>query len=1100
MAGFVVDAPAYTGAEPFYVGGAPDPRQMNTAVEHFIGGLKASSGGLAARGKLAEEKMGEDAPWYHRAAYGLGGIVGDLPAMVAGGVAGGIGGAAVSGPAAPIGGLIGAGAGSFAAPMALREALMEAYNVGHAVSWQDASSIALAALKGGTKGAVIGAVTGGAGAVVGRTLGSALAPAVGQTMTGTAVNRVVGGSMLASELATLTAASAAVEGHMPTAQDFLDNAILLGGMKAAGHTAKALRNVFAETGKPPGEVLSDALGDPKLKAELEKAPVKGETPALPPSYAPLALEQRIQASLNKDARPADVAAIITDLNKPLELGKPPIQDAVRLEYVVGPEEYKGLLRLMADKYGPEIENQRRGTRTHEATIAEARDLAGLGLAPTKIGDTANAAEMLLRTSIVRAATIDVATKAKEIAALEKSQVTPLMTLELNAAIERLSHVQREANGLAAEWGRAGEILRAVKRDPTLLGDVKGYLDLVKRRGDTHDLATLLSAYKDPAQHLRFADEYVKATTLEKVIYAWKAGTLSGILSTGANLFGNVGKMVTDLVEAPISASKFALDKAAEGDPLKMVQYRARAFAPLTGIQMGFMDGLKHAWEVLKQQGDHLERLDIQRSPISTETIAGKAVNMPYRVLAAQDALFRTMAERSQSHVDAVDRAVKEGFAPGTREYREAVVNYTDKPTFGLTEQAALAAEKRIADFEAEAVFSERLGPVSEKLSNAIAGTWAEFVVPYRRTPINLFSWAAQHIPGLNLLSGRWRDDYAAGGERQARAVARIVVGTAASATFFSLAEQGMITGSGLFDKEMGGTKRAAGWQANSFLIDGKYYSYARIEPIAKLVATAADLVELQKTAVSKEDKAKIGVMSMLLFGNATISSTYLSGLSSVLHGVTDPNRYAENLMESYASSLVPKIVGQTVGMTDPYKREVEGIVDAIQSQLPYFREKLLPKRDVWGEKVLNDRALEILPVAVTEASKDKVRTEAVRLAVAIADAPKEIAISGPFDKKSQSIELTPGERDIFRTVRGEEAMKYLVNIVNAPHWDQIPMYAQAAIYRDVLRGASETAAFKAMAPNDPRRIAKQEALVNKIIQQNLAAEGAAPPAPERRVK
>ena len=65
------------------------------------------------------------------------------------------------------------------------------------------------------------------------------------------------------------------------------------------------------------------------------------------------------------------------------------------------------------------------------------------------------------------------------------------------------------------------------------------------------------------------------------------------------------------------------------------------------------------------------------------------------------------------------------------------------------------------------------------------------------------------------------------------------------------------------------------------------------------------------------------------FGNATVSTTYMSGLSNVLNGVTDPERYGEALLEQYASSLVPKIVGQTTAMFDPYKREVDGAIDTL---------------------------------------------------------------------------------------------------------------------------------------------------------------------------
>jgi hypothetical protein len=530
----------------------------------------------------------------------------------------------------------------------------------------------------------------------------------------------------------------------------------------------------------------------------------------------------------------------------------------------------------------------------------------------------------------------------------------------------------------------------------------------------------------------------------------------------------------------------AAGRAARGDPLSWSQYKARAFAPLYGLQMGAVDSLKVAAEVWRQKGEHLEKADVYRKAI--EGKKGDIIRIPFRALQVEDALFRTLGERAEAHIMAVDRVTKEGFHPDTAEGRAKIVEYTEKPESGLSEKAGQEAIKRVQEAGAEAVFAQRLGPRLETVQRAMAGHPVCFIVPFFRTPVNLVSWAMQHTPGLNFLSGRWRDDFAAGGERRNRALARVAVGTGLAVASYQAAQDGLITGGGLLDPEQRKTKAGAGWQAYSFLINGKYYSYQRMEPVAKVIGLAADLHELLVATKDPEDRAKIAGMLVLVFGNATVSTTYMSGVSNAMNSVTDPTRYGENFLEQYASSLVPKIVGQTVATLDPDKREVDGVLQAIQSQLPFLREKLLPKRDVWGEKIPNDKWFATLPVAVTTASHDKVKTEAMRLQVAISDAPKFVYEKGPFNPTEQRIELTQEQRDIEKQVAGKAAMTILSPIVNGPIWNTMPDFAKAQVYKKVIEGARKQGKYAALPPGEPERVKLREKIVNEIIKQTTDAQ------------
>jgi hypothetical protein len=234
------------------------------------------------------------------------------------------------------------------------------------------------------------------------------------------------------------------------------------------------------------------------------------------------------------------------------------------------------------------------------------------------------------------------------------------------------------------------------------------------------------------------------------------------------------------------------------------------------------------------------------------------------------------------------------------------------------------------------------------------------------------------------------------------------------------------------------------------------------------------MMEMQQQKQEEGDRFKSVAAAIALFGNATISTTYLSGLATTFSALTDPTRYADRWMEGYATSLVPKIIGQTITLLDPHRREVDGVVEAIQSQVPFLREKLLPQRDVWGTPVKNERLFGVLPVTSTTESKDKVKTEAARLELAISDVPKFVTERGP---------LKPGERNAIKDASGKFALDILGPIVNSPSWEQIPDFAKANIYRDIIKDSRQYGVNTVLPPNDPRREALREKIVNEINKQ-----------------
>ena len=242
--------------------------------ENFEAGIQASVSGLALRQRLPDLTTPADADTGERISAMLGTVIGDLPAI--------LGGFAVGG--GPI-----AGTGlAFGLAAFLREMMMDQYENGEIDSaeefWERLSGATIA----GAKGYAVGAATGGVGKLA----------------------KIIGLPPLAAsipEFSTMVTVGAAVEGHLPQPRDFLDVAILFGGVKLAKPAAKTLREIYTRTGRTPKKVLKDAQdGDPtvapavlsseRLGPDSQKIPNSAKPPD---SQANLADKTAVETATNK---------------------------------------------------------------------------------------------------------------------------------------------------------------------------------------------------------------------------------------------------------------------------------------------------------------------------------------------------------------------------------------------------------------------------------------------------------------------------------------------------------------------------------------------------------------------------------------------------------------------------------------------------------------------------------------------------------------------------------------------------------------------------------------------------------------------------------
>lgn len=258
-------------------------KEAHTMLEAIEAGWDMSVTGLIKNGKLPDTILPEHAPMYMRIASQVGMLAGDAPAMAAGSVAGGVAGASIgglsmaaAGSVIPVagtltgaavgvagGGAAGASAGAFALPAAVRTTLMQHYQKGDVQDfgdfWERSSAVFLESLKAGT----IGVATSGAGALAKGVIGGAAAPIVRNA------------AVAASEVAAMTTVGKAIEGHVPKAEDFVEAALVVGGLHAVvGGTAKVaeisgkMRDIYSKTGVKPEQVFEHSVQEPTIKQDL----------------------------------------------------------------------------------------------------------------------------------------------------------------------------------------------------------------------------------------------------------------------------------------------------------------------------------------------------------------------------------------------------------------------------------------------------------------------------------------------------------------------------------------------------------------------------------------------------------------------------------------------------------------------------------------------------------------------------------------------------------------------------------------------------------------------------------------------------------------
>jgi len=440
-------------------------------------------------------------------------------------------------------------------------------------------------------------------------------------------------------------------------------------------------------------------------------------------------------------------------------------------------------------------------------------------------------------------------------------------------------------------------------------------------------------------------DLVPSPFIDKLIATWKAGLLTGIKTSGLNIFSNISHAGTEIIKDV---------------PAKVVDSVTSLFTGKQTIGLtlkgmgGILDGFKKGIRYLKTGFDERNvgaKLDWKRVNFGTGKIAKalqKYEETIFHIMGAEDQPFYYGAKAHSLADQAIAQANNQGLKGAER--KAFIDNLIQNPTDEMVRYAVLDAEIAIYQNPTQ------LGTIAKSVQKTKIG---EFIVPFGRTPsavaTQIINYSPVGIPKAiieNIGKGRFdQRDFS-------KAIGRSIVGIAAVYIGSKLYEEGRIALDRPKTEREQKLWELEGRKANSVYVggtckDGKcsggaWRSIITLGPNGNLLLVGG---YFQKEY--NETGSPTGAMMTSVLGGASsfTEQTFLQGINQVVSALNDPERSAEGYFGSALSSVIPTISGDIAKAIDPKERRTETILERIQAKIPGLREALEPKIDVLGREM-----------------------------------------------------------------------------------------------------------------------------------------------------
>lgn len=352
---------------------------------------------------------------------------------------------------------------------------------------------------------------------------------------------------------------------------------------------------------------------------------------------------------------------------------------------------------------------------------------------------------------------------------------------------------------------------------------------------------------------------------------------------------------------------------------------------------------QHAGDLLS-----LERASVKHGAEAVGAGMHIAARMPSRMLLSEDEFFKQLSGRAYTRAQVLKQARKEGITDPkalTQRVQDSMKVAFD-PDQGAVFPAAI-------EYAKDVTFTKDLGPVAKKASDFIqSNEFTKFILPFFKTPTNVFHHAWEEAPALNLLNKQMVEDLNAGGQRAALARAKADFGATMYGMAAWLALSGKITGAGPKDPELRKQWMAAGNQPYSIRLAGGQFSYRKGDPFTTSLGMAADLISYSGEMDENTKVSLAAVVTTTIASNIVGKTPMLSGASDFLDAISsgDAKEAEKWLSGAVSSTVVPNALSKA--NSDEYVREARSIFDRTLARIPGASETLPAQRNIFGEKVL----------------------------------------------------------------------------------------------------------------------------------------------------
>lgn len=476
--------------------------------------------------------------------------------------------------------------------------------------------------------------------------------------------------------------------------------------------------------------------------------------------------------------------------------------------------------------------------------------------------------------------------------------------------------------------------------------------------------------KNRAQLARTFSNLEKTSVLETISALRKAGLLTGVKTHLRNVGSTAAYQVFDEVaRVPAAITDLAVSAVS----------RRRSISGPNPVAVGRSSyqaatkGVKEAVQILKQGAtqEDLAKLDIKREVNSGWRVIDAYTNGVFRLLGAQDKVFKTYAiKRSledQSRVIALNESRSGQLTRG--EIARRTKELSESPTAEMAAQAITDAE--VATFNNRGVISGAIQSGKSRLGQG--GRFAlDLLVPFVQTPSNVFTRLIEATPlGAAKAVGRgslaaFNKNFTIEEQRAfSQTMGRSTTGTALIILGYVLASKGLATGTRDDEPAKAERDKAAGRSAMAIRVGDQWHQVGAFSPLANLVAIGATLYREEHQELKDESQRPLKIATIA--GKTVLEQPMLKGVSSLTETLTQPGRSGPRLAGNIAGSFVPTLVSDVGAVTDNRRRDVKGIQDAVVNRIPLLRRTLPESVDVFGKPLEARRSAAVDPTLASGA-------------------------------------------------------------------------------------------------------------------------------------